>query len=81
MKLYIADEAGKIVGSVEALPVCGVSFCDDCGSCMDCGRWDRCPERKDGKHRWVYYLGRVESLVPATTSAKRDVQHHPKREV
>lgn len=54
MRQYEADETGKIVGSTEATPVCGESFCDDCGNCLVCYGEDTCRERSDG-HRWVIY--------------------------
>lgn len=51
---YIADKKSAIVTSVEATPVCGESFCDDCGNCLACDGNDPCVYRTDG-HRWVEY--------------------------
>jgi hypothetical protein len=62
MKLHIADDNGKIVSEVDAEPVCGLSFCDDCGACLACATADPCPERKDG-HRWVHYLNKARTLA------------------
>lgn len=54
MKRYVSDDAGKIVSSDEATPICGHSFCDECGDCLACHGGETCQVRPEG-HRWVWY--------------------------
>ena len=39
---------------VEAQPVCGVDFCDECGDCLACYGPDECVRSVSG-HWWVVY--------------------------
>lgn len=44
-----------LVGSnrwIDATPICGEDFCDDCGDCLWCYTGDYCP---GGWHIWVVY--------------------------
>lgn len=64
MLRYQADEAGKILSSEEATPVCGHAFCDDCGDCLACCSTDACRASKSGQHRWVVYPSPKARRVP-----------------
>jgi hypothetical protein len=63
MKRHVAGDDGKIVSVAEATPVCGRSFCDECGDCLACHGGDPCRVQPEG-HRWVWYpLGLGENAL------------------
>ena len=42
---------------LDAVPVCGVDFCDTCGDCLRCSEEDPCYGQPDPEmsHFWVEY--------------------------
>ena len=57
--LYPEDDAKSLVG-FEAVPICGVDFCDTCGDCLDCQEG----ECVDGNGcLWVIYLDDAEEFI------------------
>jgi len=47
------EEGTQFIRSEEAIPICGVDFCDTCGDCLACFADSMCFE--GGSHRWVQY--------------------------
>jgi hypothetical protein len=67
MKRHIANLAGEIVETDEATPVCGESYCDDCGDCLACCSSEPCRASKNGRHRWVAYSDQAIKTMPTVS--------------
>ena len=55
MKKQIFNKNDIFLRTEEAIPKCGVDFCDSCGDCLSCYGNDECQTSESGEHFWVEY--------------------------
>lgn len=57
MKRHIYASNGiDLLRTVDAEPVHGEDYCDECGDCLDCNSGDPCVVGSDDQHFWVEYI-------------------------
>lgn len=61
-RIYDNWNSPKLLKIVDANPVCGVDFCDECGDCLACYADNPCYP-SGGKHTWVTYRPEEEEWV------------------
>ncbi len=74
MKRYVYSEGlGHLIRIEEAVPVCGVDFCDTCGDCLVCYGEDPC--HFGGEHQWVVYEEPIDGLKREWAEFRADLAH------